>query len=90
MPKPIMFYIDKYEILSCDNIDEINVSCKTPNSLIIQAQLHENIESKWTLWTKENSKRNMVERRKEMGTMGGRMERMETLEDVINTVRIEF
>ena len=47
-----MFYIDKYEILSCDNIDEINVSCKTPNSLIIQAQLHENIESKWTLWTK--------------------------------------
>ena len=52
MPKPIMFYIDKYEILSCDNIDEINVSCKTPNSLIIQAQLHENIESKCPLWTK--------------------------------------
>ena len=47
-----MFYIDKYEILSCDNIDEINVSCKTLNSLITQAQLHENIESKWTLWTK--------------------------------------
>ena len=47
-----MFYIDKYEILSCDNIDEINVSCKTPNSLIIQDQSHENIESKWPLWTK--------------------------------------
>ena len=51
MPKPIMFYIDKYEMMSCDNIDEINVSCKTPNSLSRQDQLHENIESKSPLRT---------------------------------------
>ena len=52
MPKPIMFYIDKYEILSCDIIDEINVSCKTPNSLIVTDQLHEHIESRSPPWTK--------------------------------------
>ena len=41
-----MFYIDKYEILSCDINDEINVSCKTPISLMIPDQLHEHIESR--------------------------------------------
>ena len=47
-----MFYIDKYEILSCDNIDEINVSSKTPNSLIIPDQPHEHVKSRSPPWTK--------------------------------------
>ena len=47
-----MFYIDKYEMMSCDIIDEIKVSSKTPNSLIIPDQLHENVKSRSPPWTK--------------------------------------
>ena len=47
-----MFYIDKHEMMSCDIIDEINVSSKTPNSLIIPDQLHEHVKSRSPPWTK--------------------------------------
>ena len=45
-----MFYIGKYEMMFCDIIDEINMSCKTPNWRIIQRQLHNHFESESLPW----------------------------------------